>query len=195
MGRTRVLDSSIQESEKNSQLVKALNLVTAELKENYSEEKATITKLLVNEIRKEQKLNKKDVNKLIKIKQDIEIPTSIFYKEMGTLESVIKYLKENINLSYHEIAELLNRDDRTIWTAYHKAIKKNNRPFEIKESDKKLPSSVLVNDGLTILESIVFYLKSQGLKYSEISEILDRDQRNVWTIYSLSIKKLGELKR
>jgi DNA-directed RNA polymerase specialized sigma24 family protein len=28
------------------------------------------------------------------------------------------------------------------------------------------------------------------MKYTEIAELIDRDQRNVWTIYSRAMKKL-----
>ena len=40
------------------------------------------------------------------------------------LENIVLFLKENIKLSYHEIAVLLQRDDRTIWTVYQRAKKK-----------------------------------------------------------------------
>ena len=36
----------------------------------------------------------------------------------------MEYLKDKLNLTYHEIAVLLNRDDRTIWTCYNIAKKK-----------------------------------------------------------------------
>ena len=37
---------------------------------------------------------------------------------------------------------------------------------------------------LSVLESVVGYLKEKGLKNSEIAKFLGKDQRNVWTIYS-----------
>jgi len=40
------------------------------------------------------------------------------------MESVVSYMKDVLDLSYHEIAEQLNRDDRTIWTVYNRALKK-----------------------------------------------------------------------
>ena len=33
------------------------------------------------------------------------------------------------------------------------------------------------------------YLKEQGLKFSEIAKLLNRDQRNIWTIYSRAVRK------
>jgi hypothetical protein len=52
-----------------------------------------------------------------------------------------------------------------------------------------IPTSIFKNRNLTILESIVVYLKDKGMKYVEIGELLNRDQRNIWTIYNRSIKK------
>ena len=43
------------------------------------------------------------------------------------LESTVVFLKDKCKLSYHEIAVLLNRDDRTIWTSYNKAKKKGGK--------------------------------------------------------------------
>jgi len=43
------------------------------------------------------------------------VPVNIFNNnKLSALESIVKYLKENINLSNKEIARLLNRDSRTI---------------------------------------------------------------------------------
>ena len=55
-----------------------------------------------------------------------------------------------------------------------------------------LPISIFENKELTILESLVFYLKKRGMKYNEIAGLIERDQRNIWTIYSRAIKKLED---
>jgi len=52
------------------------------------------------------------------------IPISIFSDKLSALESVVFYLKEEFSLNYHEIAVLLKRNDRTIWTVYQRARKK-----------------------------------------------------------------------
>jgi len=55
-------------------------------------------------------------------KKDYAIPASIFKnRKLSVLENITKYLKENKKLTYHNIAELLNRNDRTIWTVYNRA--------------------------------------------------------------------------
>jgi len=40
------------------------------------------------------------------------------------MESVVYYMKNTLEMTYHEIAISLNRDDRTIWTVYNRALKK-----------------------------------------------------------------------
>jgi transcriptional regulatory protein LevR len=55
----------------------------------------------------------------------VNIPTSIFRdRSLSVLEAVVEYLKEHHNLNYHQIARLLNRDERTVWTVYSRAKKK-----------------------------------------------------------------------
>ncbi len=53
------------------------------------------------------------------------IPLSFFAKDTSILETAVYYLKKNHDLTLHQIAILLQRDDRTIWTIYHRALKKN----------------------------------------------------------------------
>ncbi|MBU1204523.1 MAG: hypothetical protein KKE93_01305 [Nanoarchaeota archaeon] len=59
-------------------------------------------------------------------KTEFWIPVNIFSKtKLSALEAIVSYLKEEFSLTYHEIAILLKRDDRTIWTVYQRAEKKN----------------------------------------------------------------------
>ena len=98
-------------------------------------------------------------------------------------------MKENLGMKYSEIAEKLNRNEITIRTAYKKAKEKQPEPLEIRETDILIPISILDNRELTTLEAIIIYLKEKGMKYSEIAGLLDRDQRNIWTIYSKAKSK------
>ena len=62
-------------------------------------------------------------------KTEFWIPVAIFSdKKLSALEVIVSYLKEELSLIYHEIALLLKRDDRTIWTVYQRAEKKNVKP-------------------------------------------------------------------
>lgn len=55
----------------------------------------------------------------LKVEVSFFIPISKF-KNKSVLYSVIEYLKENCGLNYREIAAMLQRNDRTIWTVYNR---------------------------------------------------------------------------
>jgi len=61
-----------------------------------------------------------------KIKEkELTLHSSIFRdRDLSVLEAIAEYLKDKKNMRYSEIAKLLNRDDRTIWTAYTRAKEK-----------------------------------------------------------------------
>ena len=53
------------------------------------------------------------------------IPTAILRdRTLKPLEAIVEYLHEHEKLTLHQIAKLLNRDDRTIWTVYNRAKRK-----------------------------------------------------------------------
>lgn len=55
----------------------------------------------------------------------VNIPSHIFKdRNLSVLESIVVFLKDNLNFNYSQIAKLLNRDDRTIWTVYNRSKKK-----------------------------------------------------------------------
>ncbi len=174
---------------KKDNLSISLNLVSKELKQDYSEEKEKIAKLLIKEIKKKYRINNKEIAELIETRKEITIPLIIFKEKLGALEVLTRYLKENLAMNYKEIAILLNRDERTIWTAYHKSKKKQKELIIIKGKNIFLPVSAF-NEKLTILESVIVYLKKQGRSYSEIAKLLGRDQRNIWAIYSRAMRKI-----
>lgn len=59
------------------------------------------------------------------MQKHIDIPTSIFRdRTVKPLEAISEYLKDDVGLSFHEIGELLNRNERTVWTCYRRAKKK-----------------------------------------------------------------------
>ncbi len=173
---------------KNNKSIKALDLLTQELREEYSKDKEAIIKALIKEIKKKHRISNKEIYELLEVRKDIEIPLNIFTKELGALESITKYMKENLSMAYYEIAELLNRDQRTIWTAYNKANKKQNKGYKTKNKKMKLPIQIFDNKKLTILETVIAYLRQENLSYSEIAKLINRDQRNIWKTYS-KIKK------
>ena len=47
-------------------------------------------------------------------------------KKLSVAEHIVKQLKETYQLNYHEVAMLVKRDDRTVWTLYNRAMKKSS---------------------------------------------------------------------
>jgi len=167
----------------DDKLLDALNIITDELKEEYSLNKVELLGIIVEKLKSRYNINRKEILELIKSEEETKIPMSIFSKELGCLEAMSKYMKENLNMNYHEIAEELRRNERTIWTSYKKAKEKQKESFSLKEKEKLIPLSIFQNSKLTILEAIILHLKEKGIKYSEIGKLLNRDQRNIRTVY------------
>jgi DNA-directed RNA polymerase specialized sigma24 family protein len=127
-----------------------------------------------------------------KYKGEFRVPVSVFCEKLSPFESVVKYLVENKKTSYSEIGQLLKKDRQVIWTTYKRASKKIQAVFEIKDSDIQIPLKFLVSDQLSIAELVVFYLKDElKLKNSEISRLLKKDNRTIWTLYNRALKKRG----
>ena len=75
---------------------------------------------------RESYLNAKLKPAKYKISSPIFIPISIFSdRKLSALESIVFYLHDKHNLKFSQIAVLLSRDPRTIWTVYQRARKKN----------------------------------------------------------------------
>lgn len=53
-----------------------------------------------------------------------KIPLSTFNSKLSILESTVTHLRERYELRFSKIARLINRDQRTVWTVYHRAKKK-----------------------------------------------------------------------
>ncbi|MDD5086628.1 MAG: hypothetical protein PHV16_02655 [Candidatus Nanoarchaeia archaeon] len=133
-------------------------------------------------------LNQNDIFRIIEKKEkheDILIPTCVFNEKLSILESVVKYLKEDINLKYCDIAKLLHRNDRTVWSTYSNSKKKFSGHFKIKKCEYSIPVLIFGKENYSVFELIVCYLKDElHLRYSEIGFLMHRDQRTIWTIYN-----------
>jgi len=127
------------------------------------------------------------------ISTDILIPSTIFCdRSLSFLESLIEYLKEQLNLSYHEIATLTNRDERNIWTLYNRAGRKRDErePIEKKAPVIQIPLSVVTDRSISILEVVVEYLRDRaGFTNHEIAVMLNRSDKTVSTVYNRTRKK------
>lgn len=137
-----------------------------------------------------QELHQKLSVYLSKLKKEFFIPLSLFTQKLAPLETVVKFLIENCDLSIKNIAILLNRSQKTIWQAYNFSKRKLSKKFTVKPEVYLIPISIFSNRKLSVLESLVSYLKdTQNLKFSQIAVLLNRDQRTIWTSYSRARKK------
>jgi len=118
------------------------------------------------------------------------IPLSLFAnRSLGSFEIVVKFMKENLSLNFAQIASILNRDQRTIWCTYHKAIFKNKDFFKVKKEKYDIPFEIFSNRQRGPLEAIVCYLKDDlKLSFKQISVLLNRDYNTIWLSYKNGIK-------
>ena len=81
---------------------------------------------IIDNLRSSYGFSYREIFKLLEPKPDsLMVPISIFQdRRLGLLESLVVHLKEKEGLKFAEIAKLLNRDHRTIWTTHAKARKK-----------------------------------------------------------------------
>ena len=132
------------------------------------------------------------IGRIGKKPKELIIPVSIFDNGMlSSLESIVKYLRENKGLRLSEIARLLGRDQRAIGVTYRFARKKLGQELSAPATKQSLPVKVIADRKLSVLESIVHHLKkTYGLQFHEIALMLRRDDRTVWTVYQRALKKL-----
>ena len=119
------------------------------------------------------------------------VPLSIFRdRRLTPLEAVIRYLREKRKLSYHGIASLLQRNVRDIYKTYAHAFDKSFL-VEVKSVHTLLvPVSIFANRELSALENLVLYLKEKlELSYRQISVLLNRNERTIWTVYQRARQK------
>jgi len=103
-----------------------LQIIVKYLRENLGKTNKQ-TALLLNRDPKTIWVTYKAVEKkkaLVIEQSEIQIPVSIFKdRRLSILEALVNYLKE-FDMKYSEIARLLNKDQRTIWTVHSRAKKK-----------------------------------------------------------------------
>ncbi len=131
----------------------------------------------------------------------ITVPVSIFSDaHISGLQALCRYLKEQRHCTFAEIARLLNRDQRTVWSSYHQSQSRQNQNNKklsdtivptVADSDAyEIPISIFSQRTFSILESLVKYLHEvHMLRFVRIGEIIGQDQRVVWTVYNRVRKK------
>lgn len=156
--------------------------VDSNIKNSTKKDLLSENQFLKEYLKKQIGLSKKQILEIIE-KKDILLPISIFRNKLSTLEVIVKYLHENKKLSFSEISSLLKRDDRTIWHAYQRSLKKKIL-LKILDSSIKIPVSIFSDRNYSPLEILVSHLKdSHQLKFTEIAALLDLSPKTVWTVY------------
>ena len=147
---------------------------------------------------KQQGLNSDEILKLVsgllkvQVKEEVKVPISVFNNDyLSSLENIVKYLRENLLLSFRQIAELTNRNEIALAVTYRNAKKKMEAKFVVTEiSPYSIPVSILKDRNISVLENIAAYLKDNfGLTYHKIAVLLNRNDRTIWTVYQRAKKK------
>ena len=118
------------------------------------------------------------------------VPVEIFSGSLAPLQALVKYAKDHLKLENKEISRLLGRDAMTIWLTYRNAKKKQLPSFS--HSKLLIPLSIFNNSSLSILESLVSFLSSAGMKNARIATVLKKDQRTTWTVKSRAKRKRAQ---
>lgn len=127
------------------------------------------------------------------INHEILLPSAIFCdRNLSFLESIVVYLREQHKLGWSEIARLLNRSKKTIWTVYQRSVtKRTTTPAKVKVvSNIFIPLSVVTDRSLSILEVVVNYLSEKtALRNHQIAVLLNRSDETVSTVLRRAKKK------
>ena len=117
------------------------------------------------------------------------VPATIFSTSLSPLESITRYLKENLDKKLVEISRVLGKSPAALSPAYRKASKKR---FEIRETELLIPLSEFTkNKDLSVLEIAVNHLKNRGMTLTGIAGLLKKDVRTVWTVNHRAEIKIG----
>ena len=147
--------------------------------------------ILINAL-KERNVSQEQIDSLLAQGKTL-IPISIFDNDaLSALEAIVKYLKEERNLTFSDISRLLNRDARSIWTTYSNTRSKMKGALKTAPSEFSIPAEIIADRTLSVLETIVEHLKEQRqLSNTKIASLLRRNDKTIWTVYNRAKKKRG----
>ena len=156
-----------------------------------------ILKILVDHLKKEHQYSDDEVHQLLEKTLSLEdqilptvLPVSIFASKMlSSLEASVVYLKEARHLRFSQIAKLLNRDQRTVWTTYAKAKTKSPTVQTVQVSEEVIPIVVIASRRHSVLESIALHLKENNFSNKKIAQLLAKDESTIWTVLHRAAKK------
>lgn len=156
-----------------------------------SEEKfiLNVVNELVDRLKQKYHYSNQEVLNLLQ-KEELLVPVEVFSSGLAPAEALTKFLKEECDKNFHEISLLINRNEKSIWQNYQRAIKKMPSRFAF-EISLNVPVSAFKNNKLSVFESLVLYLKEQKqMKNVKIAKLLGKNPSNVWSVYNRAIKKV-----
>lgn len=164
------------------------------------EDKFKLVSLLIDEINRHHDLTFQEILSGIEAKipypikgKEINIPVGIFSNDaLGSLEAIVKYLKEDLKIKFSKIGKLTNRSNKTIWATYHNAFKKMPFSFGAISKDILIPISVFSDRSYSTLECVVGFVKDLEYSNHEVASILHLDDRTIWTVWDRVKKKRGK---
>ena len=114
------------------------------------------------------------------------VPLSIFGTDLSGLQAIVRYLHEHGALSFSQIATLLNRSPKTIWTTYQHA---RAPSFPFVEDGLRVPVARFAPRDLSVLEVLVTHLAALGFTNAETARLLALDARTTWTVRKRAERK------
>jgi len=166
---------------------------------------------VLSQSRQGQKKNNQDA-----IPDSIEktIPLEIFLiDELGYFESLVRYLKDNRNITIKEQSKILNRSTGALWASYYSSNKKFKKTLDddlLKSFSEKLiarltkarpdlvskkesfrvPIDLISGRKFSPFQSVVIFLRTYfNMRFTDISIILGKDMHSVWN--AANSAKLG----
>jgi len=144
---------------------------------------------MVDRLRQKYNYSNQEVLNLLQ-EEELLVPVEVFSSGLAPAEALTKFLKEECDKNFHEISILINRNEKSVWQNYQRAIKKMPSRFSF-VSSLKVPVSAFKNNKLSVFESLVLYLKEQKqMKNVKIAKLLGKNPANVWSVYNRAIKKV-----
>ena len=89
----------------------------------------------------------------VQLKPEPKIPVSIFKNsKLGSLENIVKYMRENLLLTFKQIGEFTNRNPVALSVTYRNAKKKFGKAFAEEISPYSIPPSILKEENSAFLK-------------------------------------------
>jgi hypothetical protein len=91
-------------------------------------------------------------------------------------------MKEELGMQYCEIARTLDRDQRTVWATYDKAVKKAPGKL-LPGNGGVIPIEIFKDRNQGVLEILCKYAHEDlKMNHSQIARAIGRDPRTIWTV-------------